>query len=86
MIDEFLMAYAGHRNWQEKEPDAIMYRICTKEGYGDNARSREFLMIGMGWILAKSNDFNYAVTNMGVLKYKLDDLKRYLNLEDHWDG
>lgn len=85
LIAEFLNAYAAHRKWAERDSEKLLRKLC--EGYIYSPRTvhgREFLMIALGWMWGKSQDYIAANAQCVMLEFRLNEVYSVVAKENDW--
>lgn len=81
--DEFLITYAKNLECDLTDPEAISRYLC--ENYHYRSDDREFIMIIMGWIWGKTNDYVIANCETGMLMNKLNKMYAIVAEENNWN-
>lgn len=82
--EDFLKAYAEYLEWEDTDPVVIMRKLCEEYFYTP-VTGREFLMMALGWMWGKSNDYVAANCYCGLLKIKIDEVYVVIAKENDWD-
>ncbi len=90
LTDQFLVAYAEDKLGWEGAPDtnAIARRLCEEYFYTPDPQymeqgDREFLMIALGWMWAKTS-YTTANCHCAILMLKMSEMWNIVAKENNW--
>lgn len=83
LITGFLNAYADHLEWKEKDSEKLLRKLCEEYKYHPQ-HGREFLMIALGWMWGKSQDYIAANAQCGMLQFRLNEVYAVVAKENNW--